>query len=517
MFLAGISIGIFSYILFFLGIFHLLYPQLLITLSATYLVCLFGYLAYRNRTWHAEKISLLEVLFVGLFLLQVLVNLVGVLGPEIAFDATWYHLTIPKLYLMHQAIYFIPGSLLSYNTLPRLTEVLYTAGLSFGTTLVPKFIHFSFGILCCVLVFKLARLFVSKNLAIIAILIFYANPVVGWESITAYNDLTVTFFSLLSFYAFGLYYIKKKLAYALFSGLFLGLAVATKILAGAELVIFVMLLLYGYWQKELSRRQVIVAITFFLFFTIAIPLPYFLFSFFNTHNFVYPLFSQSLTIGSQHASILTNFFTLFLAAPDPISPVYIAIIPFLFFLRFKKNEMPVFLYSCLALIVWFCIPQIGGGRFILPYVPVWSVLVVLVLQRLTSMYYKGLLIFILLISMIGIGYRGLANAKYIPVIIGRETQTHFLTTHLNFMFGDFVDSDGYFTKHIKPTDKVLLIGFHNLYYVNFPFIESSSRNTNDTFNFVAIQNTHLPSEFIGWRKVYQNVVTHVTLYERPNL
>jgi len=73
---------------------------------------------------------------------------------------------------------------------------------------------------------------------------------------------------------------------------------------------------------------------------------------------------------------------------------------------------------------------------------------------------------------------------------------------------------GYFTSHIKPDDKVLLIGFHNEYYVNFPFIDESFASKNDQFNYIAVQNTNLPAKYKMWSLVYANNTTHVKLYKK---
>ena len=61
-----------------------------------------------------------------------LVNLVGALGPETAFDALWYHITLPKIYLQHKELLFIPGGLLYYSAMPQLGEMLYVGGVSDG-------------------------------------------------------------------------------------------------------------------------------------------------------------------------------------------------------------------------------------------------------------------------------------------------------------------------------------------------------------------------------------------------
>ena len=119
--------------------------------------------------------------------------------------------------------------------------------------------------------------------------------------------------------------------------------------------------------------------------------------------------------------------------------------------------------------------------------------------------------------MFSIAYRFGANLKYIPVVLGKESKTEFLSNHLNFSFGDFYDVDGYFAKKIKANDTVLLYGLHNLYYIDFPFIDSSYIRKGDKFNYVAVQGDNLPERFKSWNLIYYNRKTHVKLYSMGGL
>ena len=160
--------------------------------------------------------------------------------------------------------------------------------------------------------------------------------------------------------------------------------------------------------------------------------------------------------------------------------------------------------------------QGGGGRFILPYLPALSLLCAFCIQYFWKNVYlrRVLLAVVIGASLFSIGYRFAANWKYVPVIVGTETKAQFLADHLHFDYGDFYDLDGYFTKTIKPTDKVLLYGFHNLYYVNFPFVDSSWATSEEKFNYIAVQRGELPEKYKGWKLVYENEKTMVKLYKK---
>src|SRR5258706_1160002 len=100
----------------------------------------------------------------------------------------------------------------------------------------------------------------------------------------------------------------------------------------------------------------------------------------------------------------------------------------------------VTIYSLLAIILWYFTPRTGGGRFIVAYLPAFSIVATAVINEVTK---KGnayltrfVILLVIIISMISIGYRAAANAKYIPVIIGNESKAKFLSDHLNFSYGD---------------------------------------------------------------------------------
>jgi hypothetical protein len=200
---------------------------------------------------------------------------------------------------------------------------------------------------------------------------------------------------------------------------------------------------------------------------------------------------------------------------DPISPVYLIVLP-LFVLGIKKfnPQLKILsIYTILALLIWYLTEQVRGGRFILPYLPIFSILAAYVVSKVNQRRLRiFLIVIIIIVSLISIGYRGVANAKFVPVILGRETKAQFLTKYLNFSFGDFYDTDNYFQTHLTKSDMVLLFNFGKLYYVDFNHVDSTWIKKGDKFNYIAIQHAVLPKRFSGWKQIYYNKLTKVSLY-----
>jgi len=443
--------------------------------------------------------------------------LIGVLAPEIAFDSLWYHLTLPKIYLAEQGIVAIPGSLLYYSTMPKLGELLYTAALALQSEILAKVIHASFAVLTGVAIYCMAKQYLSRRFALIAVVIFLSNIVVLWEATTAYIDLIRTFFEVMSFWGLVQFIKTREKKWLVESALLMGLSIETKFIAVTSLVVSLTLLFFS--SKNLSISMRLVNSFYYLVLALLVPLPWFVFSFIHTGNPFYPLLSEHVTQLGQDIlffpQLLYDPILIFFQAADPISPLYLIIAPLFILVRknLPKDVHIFFAYSLLAILVWTITPKIGGGRFLLPYLPVFSIaaaiLVSVVQIKGIKRFALGAVVGVTLIALV---YRGVATWKYLPVVFGQETKDEFLKNHLDFKFGDFYDIDGEFSKQVKPGSTVLLYGFHNLYYVNVPFIHESWVKKGDTFEYIATQHTILPERFALWQPIYTNPTTGVTLY-----
>ncbi|MBP9719359.1 MAG: glycosyltransferase family 39 protein, partial [Candidatus Levybacteria bacterium] len=463
-------------------------------------------------------------LSICLLLLLLMVNGIGVLGPETSFDALWYHLTLAKLSLATHTISFIPGGLLYYSVMPKLGELFFIPVLLFGNEIWAKAIQFLFGIFTTVAIYKISRRYVSVSLSLLAGLVFYGNIVVAWESTVAYIDLIRTFYEAMGLWALLLWIETKKRIWLYVSAMMIGFAISTKLLAVGSLGIVTLLILFILLrEKKLSVRSIFSTIGIYWVICLVVVLPWLIFSYTNTGNPIYPFFTSLYPIhSSQNIFSLQNVFIdfgkLFLSSDDPISPMYVIVLPliFVFFSKLKPQIKIVVYYALFASVIWYITPRTGGGRFILPYLPAFSILVIAIVEMIKrqKIIYITIVTSIFLVAAITVVYRGIANSRYLPVIIGTQTKAQFLTNNLNFSFGDFYDIDGYFAKHIKAKDTVLLYGFHNLYYVDFPFIDSSYVQNGDTFTHIATQNTTLPKRFTDWELIYENKTTSVRLYTK---
>lgn len=539
MFIFSYLIGIYSYFIFFLSVLGLLTKDNVILVTVVWVFVLFyfekkillevfNWISTKRFSLAIVKRNKLLSVLVGLIVFQAIVNLIGALGPELAFDALWYHLTLPKLYLLQHSVFHISGGLLYYSDMPKVGEMLYTGALALGNEITAKLVHYLFGLLVCVALYKISRKFLSPLMSMMAVAIFYSNLVVAWESTTAYIDLIRTFFETMALWGFINWYETEKKKWLIISAAMIGLAIATKLLAVGTLGIFVFGITWLLLQKRKKISVLVSNIVSYCFVALLIPLPWFIFAFVNTGNPLYPLFSPIFS--SVHEKVfslvllsplhfIATLWTNFTQASDPISPFYLISLPVLIlsYKHMPKIIKLIFWFVILGILVWYLTSQVEGTRILMSYLPAFSLVIAWLIDyyKKKKYFYKTLLFLVILIASVSILYRGLATIKYMPVVFGKESRQTFLTNHLNFSFGDFYDTDDYFANNIKRNDRVLLYGFHNLYYIDFPFIDDSWIQKEETFNYVAVQNSSLPARFKDWQLVYKNDKTLVQLYRPP--
>lgn len=522
MFAFAILIGIYSYIIFSLGILGILYKESIFISTVIFLIL--SFLFYRKNKFEIPRINIKDKslrLLLLIFGIMAGVNLVGALGPELSFDALWYHLTLPKIFLTNHAISFIPGNLFYYSVMPKLGDMLYIPALAFGNEIFAKLIQWFFGILTSFVIYIVARKYFAKKASFFAVLIFYGSLVVAWESTVAYIDLIRTFFEIMSVWGIINFFETKDKKWLLESAIMLGLAVSTKFIAITSLPIFFIFFLIFIKDKVKAIRLSLIYSAVVIFVT----LPWLIFAYINTGNPVYPIFTDIYPSGLSLNLLnpiyfVSSFFNLFFRADDPISPIYIMVLPLMLVYYKKINPALKFIavYSVLALFIWYLTPRTGGGRFILPFLPALSILATALIEKIGITNLKRYMYFmIIIVCFITIFYRGVSNFRYLPVLLGQESKREFLTKNLNFNFGDFYDTDNYFTENITKEDRVLLFGFHNLYYVDFPFIDSTYLKPGDRFNYIATQHADLPERFSNWNLIYSNPVTGVNLYSQGGI
>lgn len=515
LFILAILIGSYSYSLFFLGLLGLL-NNFYITGLSFILLILTLYSLFKNK----ESLNSIGIqakknhFYFFILILFCLVNLLGVIGPELSFDALWYHLTLPKMYLHQGSIEFIEGGLLYYSLMPKLVDLLYIPALLFTSETGAKFLHFLFGILTTIVTYKIANLYLSKKLSYLTALIFYSNLVVGWMSITAYIDLGRAFFASLGIYLFLIYFKLKEVKYLYFSAIIVGLEISTKLIGFSTLISLsaILVMLFNHYDLMARIRKSLM----FALIAMLLASPWMIFSYLNSGSIFYPFFTGVYPAGLNISDlnpllIFINSLSLFIFSADPISPIYLISLPLLVNLRKKitKDMWILIVIFLVNLLIWNFIPQ-KNARFMLPYLPIFSVISIWAISRSQKQLRNIAYVFIFLILFVNLAYRTAANTKYVPYILGRESKEDFLEKNLNFNFGDYIDIENKVSS-VVGDEKVLVMGIHNLYYIDFNFVHESWKK-NIEYKYILTKSPLTGKN--GYNLIYEEPKTDTYLYER---
>lgn len=407
--------------------------------------------------------------FLGLSLVLFVLNFLSVFTPEIGFDALWYHLTLPRLWLQNNQYHF-SGGLLYYSVMPRLTEWIFTPLIYFFGTTGPKFLQLLSGLGVCWLTYKIARVQnLGRNLSVLASCLFYLSFLVSWQSSSAYIDLFRSFLETSALYMF---LTKKKMLGAILLGLSLG----TKWLALFSVVIYG--LVFG-----LS----IIPISMF------VALPWFVTAYVYTGNPVFPLFSSILQNGFQ--PLFGAIYNLF-ASPiiftfpfdDFISPVTgllfsLAAVSLLFSGVDQKKITYVGILGGLATLVL----DPPSARFFLPYYPA-VIISALFLVKKIPISLRNITLWILLVSgVVVLLLRISAFQKNIPFLLGKQTTNQYLASLSSRLPDTFIDSDDFVKNNLKD-EKIIIDKLHNLYYFPYHFDHTSWTQDTKGYNYLVTKN-----------------------------
>jgi hypothetical protein len=221
-------------------------------------------------------------------LLAVLIAFAAALAPEREYDALWYHLNFPRVWLQRGALVDFPTEYVSLY--PMTWELLFGAGLALGGPTAAKLLHFSCLLLVALLVFQSGRRLVPRASPWLAVAIFVTIPTVLWEASTAYIDLALTLHAGLAAYGLLRYAETRARSWCAVAVLNLGLALATKHVAFFVLVLAVVGLALALWHRDRNAKQAIIAGALLAAISLIPPLPWYLRSWSATGNPVFPEF-----------------------------------------------------------------------------------------------------------------------------------------------------------------------------------------------------------------------------------
>lgn len=451
--------------------------------------------------------------FVTIFLIQVLVNLVGALGPELSFDALWYHLPIARLIAERGWWGVIPGGLLYYSGMPRLMEFVNAGLLFVGGEVLVKPLSWFFGILSTLVIYKISRRYWSERASWGAVIVWYGSLVVGWQSIVVYVDLVRTFFVLLAVWYMLEYLEREKKRACFWSALFIGMAYCVKMISVVDgVALGVVAGIFAAAAKGVSKGikvfgRYMLTLLMFGFFWGGLNV-------IQGFHFLYPILGDYGLI-SEHinwsAETVLGPLVVFLDPKYRVGPV-VALLVFLSMKYVKRERLrKAALVTVFLFVAWYLTPRTGYGRFFLHTLALLGILGVGVIDKGKG-YRRNLgLGLVVTAGIFGIVYRGLANAKFVPYLLGRETREEFLVDHLDFQNGDWYDVGGRVSGVVQE-ERYAVYGVHNTYYLPGNWDHESFSSEDYCYRYVLVQGGGSGEIVVGMDVIDENPVTRSTLY-----
>jgi 4-amino-4-deoxy-L-arabinose transferase-like glycosyltransferase len=261
-----------------------------------------------------KYINLFSILLVLLLAANLLYPLFSdALVPPVSWDEVAYHLAIPKIYIEHHSISYIP--FIPYSNWPLETEMLFTLSLLLASETLAHLISWTTLLLTCAGLFIFSRKHINSQMGLLAAVIFSSTPMVTTLAGTALIELPLTLYIFLAAITFLEWIISKNQKYWVLSAIFGGLAASTKL--NAALVPF----LLGIVMTIILLRQktpFILVFRQFLYYGLvagAIVSPWFLKTWFFTNNPFWPFFYPILG-GRNWDALGTEYLLGFIRSPN---------------------------------------------------------------------------------------------------------------------------------------------------------------------------------------------------------
>lgn len=402
------------------------------------------------------------------------------LVPPVSKDALVHHLALPKLYLKHGGIFEIPFMDFSYY--PMNLDLLYMIPLYFGNDIVPKFIHFGFGLLSAFLVYYYLKTRTSILYGLLGALLFLSTPIIFKLSNSVYVDLGEIFFSFGSLF-FILEWPRKelKLRYLIMAGVMCGLALGTKYTGLVTLLILCLSVPYIYSRNNRGKKTGFVKPAssglLFLLISLIVFSPWAIRNYHWKGNPVYPLYKKvfnppktvqnSSTYDNLHQKQNRGFFTyrsiiydepgwyiallpvrIFLEGEDgkpqffdgKLNP-FLLVLPFFAFIRIKQDSGYLKIEKTVLLgfsVLFFCFALFSAVlriRYISPIIPPLIILSIFGIHNLFKVFLSfhslkvrklGIAIFVCLMI-----FMFFLNAQYIVTQFNYVKPVSYLNGNLN--------------------------------------------------------------------------------------
>lgn len=299
----GLGLGVLAYLVFVLGLAHLLYPApvaagIAILVGLTYRIwprlagsagsfirrawAFSAWLRSSPRRMGLAVIATATVLAIAWYVPV----LVMPLYPPAQYDATTYHLPYAVHFVQNHRLIFIPT--LQFPVFPQLNEMLFTLALLLADDVSAQLVQFMMMLFAAVVAYAWGTRLFSRRAGVWAAALWLGNPLVLFLGASAHVDIGLALFVTLSLYAFWKWLAARhEWHWLVLAAVFGGFAAGTKYLALFFLMMLgVVTLVIGVRERRYSPPLV------FGLVAALVAAPWYARNMYYTGNPVFPVFTE---------------------------------------------------------------------------------------------------------------------------------------------------------------------------------------------------------------------------------
>ncbi len=342
------------------------------------------------------------VLFVVLITNCLYPLLTDALSPPLWWDEVAYHLAVPKIYIQHHAIVYIP--FIPYSNWPMEAEMLFTLGLLLRSETLAHLVEWSALLLACWSLYLVGKRFFSPQVGLLAAVLFSATPMALSLAGTGLIEPTLTLYVFLATIFYLEWTETQQRETWILSAVFGGLAASTKLNGALTPLTLGTLIAALTFKRTRSFKSACMRFLSFGSISFAVVAPWYLKNWLHTGNPFWPFLLEILggrdwdSLGNEYLlgfirkpnlpMTLTNWlgglwyltfdYQKFGSPQVRLGAHYLILLPLVIpaiFLEKKPCRRMLHQVSILAMIyytLWFL--QTHQSRFLMPTTPVLAVL-----------------------------------------------------------------------------------------------------------------------------------------------
>ncbi len=424
------------------------------------------------------------------------IALLGSLTPETFYDAISYHVSVSQYWVNVHAIKTIFGY--ESSSIVTYVHTLYATALMLGNEISAKFINFSFAVMSAFAALAICKRYFDLKTAVASLLLFAAVPLVVIASTRIGLEYPLIFIEMMAVY-FALRLVESTdsgepgIKWAILSGVFIGIAVASKYTSGGAALGISAALAYYYisgrqFKKLLVLLPVVAAAAAIAF------SPWMIRNYAQTGHPLYPFVFNEAHTGLNmmvhgHKAPMTDMAAVkpgliskltlpweltmgSVGAEGYIGPAFLLLLPLLFMLR-KPDKKIKFMLVYFVIYYLYWTAEVPYLRYFISAVAVFSIPLgraVALLPQAHRKYFLGALACVCLINiMFAMGVQKNIQDP-LGVVTGMESKYDYLSTQRPSYVSPYYNVAAWINDNLPKSAKVMVFCDPRGYYIKRNFI-----------------------------------------------